>query len=196
MRKASLTYAVAPFEQPYFNLQYDRPIKALLYDYYVDEDAYLEAPEKYPNGAPGVRLGFVEKDNGAEIELGLFNDSSMSQVSAVIFSCVATWGKLSAMSINDAADVTVTSIWSTPPAGAPERRVCSPQEHGEIVLDGLQVFHNPFAKYPLKPEVFRSERVVQLYLDEITGEWVHESITSSLLFRQVMILSKSGLPFT
>lgn len=33
--------AVAPFEQPHFNHQYDRPIKALLYDYYVDEDAYL-----------------------------------------------------------------------------------------------------------------------------------------------------------
>ncbi|MBA1447015.1 MAG: hypothetical protein FE835_19435 [Gammaproteobacteria bacterium] len=33
--------AIAPFEQPNFNLQYNRPITALLYDYYVDEDAYL-----------------------------------------------------------------------------------------------------------------------------------------------------------
>jgi len=29
--------AVSPFEQPFFNLQHDRPIRSLLYDYYVDE---------------------------------------------------------------------------------------------------------------------------------------------------------------
>ncbi|MBE0724246.1 hypothetical protein IH733_26735, partial [Escherichia coli] len=34
--------AVAPFEQPYFNLQYDRAIRAVLYSDYVNEDAYLD----------------------------------------------------------------------------------------------------------------------------------------------------------
>src|SRR5690606_32902226 len=76
--------AVAPFEQPHFNHQYDRPIKALLYDYYVDEDVYLDNPEQYPAGPPGVSLGYVVKDNGAEIDLGLFNSPALSEVSAVV----------------------------------------------------------------------------------------------------------------
>ncbi len=178
--------AVAPFEQPHFNHQYDRPIKALLYDYYVDEDVYLDDPDKFPNGPPGISLGFVEKDNGAEIQLGIFNDPSMSEVSAIVFSCVATWGKLSAMSENPIRDVEVSSTWATPPNGVPEKRVCSSEDHNETVLDGLQVFHNPYAKHPLAPSFFRSERVVQLYLDEVTGKWIHEGDQNCLHFRQVI----------
>ncbi|GJM17079.1 MAG: hypothetical protein DHS20C13_24060 [Thermodesulfobacteriota bacterium] len=161
--------AVAPFEQPHFNLQYNRPIKALLYDYYVDEDIYLENPEKFPNGPPAINLSYVEKDNGTEIPLGIFNDSNMSEISAIIFSCTATWGKLSAIAVNSATNTQVISIWATPPDGVPEIRQCSPLEHNESILDGLQIFHNPFADYPLEPEVFRAERVVQLYCDTKTG---------------------------
>jgi hypothetical protein len=186
--------AVAPFEQPHFNHQYDRPIKALLYDYYVDEDAYLDEPGKFKNGPPGVNLGFVEKDNGAEIELGIFNDPCMSEVSAIVFSCVATWGKLSAMTINPIRDVEVSSTWATPPHGEPEKRVCSPAEHNETVLDGLQIFHNPYAKYPLDPSFFRADRVVQLYFDQVAGKWIHEGDQNCLHFRQVINFPKGKMP--
>jgi hypothetical protein len=182
--------AVAPFEQPHFNFQYDRPIKALLYDYYVDEDLYLDAPEKYPYGPPGLNLGYVSKENGAEINLGLFNDEGMSEVSAIIFSCVATWGKLAAMCVNPAMDTTVSSTWAAPPRGAPKKVICSQAEHDETILDGLQIFHNPYAKYPLDPSFFRSNRVVQVYLDCDTGEWVNESWLDSLQFRQVTSFPK------
>jgi hypothetical protein len=183
--------AVAPFEQPHFNLQCDRPIRALLYDYYIDEDVYLESPERFPNGPPGVSLGHVEKENGAEIPLGFFNNSAISEISAIIFSSTATWGKLSAMAINDTTNKIVSSIWATPPNGVPERRQCRPSEHGENILDGLQIFHNPYADYPLKPEIFRAERVVQQYLDKETGEWIREGNTNSLLYRQVMNITES-----
>lgn len=178
--------AVAPFEQPYFNHQYDRPIKALLYDYYVDEDAYLDNPDKFPNGPPRINLGFVEKDNGAEIQLGLFNNHSMSEVSAIVFSCVATWGKLSAMSENPIREIEVNSIWATPHNGVLENRICSSVDHNETVSDGLQVFHNPYARYPLDPSFFRSERVVQSYFNKITGKWIHEGEQNCLYFRQVI----------
>ncbi|WP_323012703.1 hypothetical protein [Castellaniella sp.] len=88
---------IAPFEQPHFNHQYNRPIMSVLYDHYVDEPAYMRNPAAFPNGPPTRNLGFVTKDNGAEIELGLFNDDRMRQISAVIFSCTATWGKESAL---------------------------------------------------------------------------------------------------
>jgi len=177
--------AVAPFEQPHFNHQHDRPIRALLYDHYVDEDAYLDDPAAFPEGPPSRSLGYVTKDNGTEIELGFFNDPATSEVSAVVFSCLATWGKLSAMSDNPATDTIVNSVWATPPRGAPEKRVCERSEHVESVSDGLQVFHNPFASRPLPPEVFRAPRVVQHYIDRETGEWAYEGHTEALLFRLV-----------
>ncbi|NVZ66835.1 hypothetical protein HX867_32460 [Pseudomonas gingeri] len=182
--------AVAPFEQPYFNLQYDRPIRALLYDYYVDEDAALDNPHLYPNGPPVVNLGVVEKDNGSEVPLGIFADSEMSEISAVVFSCVGTWGKLSSMSNNSSTDAEVFSTWATPPDGVTEKRVGRPVECGERVLDGLQVYHNPYAKNPLPPHVFRGGRVVQHYLDINSGEWVYEGLADALLWRQVYVWPK------
>lgn len=182
--------AVAPFEQPHFNLQYDRPIRALLYDYYVDEDAYLDNPSLYPDGPPAVSLGNVEKDNGSEVPLGLFNNPEMAEVSAIVYSCTATWGKLSAMSKNPDTVTKVLSVWATPPDGVPEKRVGTPADCGETILDGLQVFHNPYAKFPLPPEIFRSERVVQHFFDEEIGEWVYEGRLDALLFRQVHAHSK------
>jgi hypothetical protein len=186
--------AVAPFEQPHFNHQYDRPIKALLYDYYVDEDAYLDNPEGYQNGPPGIKLGYVEKDNGAEIELGIFNNPSMQEISAVVFSCVATWGKLSAMSVNPNTNTVIRSTWATPPFGATEKRVFAREDHCENVRDGLQVFHNPFAKYPLPPNFFRSERVVQTYFDKSSEEWVHEGNLECLQYRMVEASPKEIAP--
>lgn len=183
--------AVAPFEQPHFNFQYDRPIRALLYDYYVDEDAYLENPDEYPEGPPAINLGFVEKDNGAEIPLGFFNDEQLSEISAIIFSCTGTWGKLSAMSSNPATISKVHSIWATSPNGVPEKRQCSSSEHDEGILDGLQIYHNPYAKYPLPPEIFRAPRVVQHYVDRASQEWVYEGRTDALLFRQVWTNAKA-----
>ncbi|MDY4299403.1 hypothetical protein SO486_05255 [Pseudomonas salmasensis] len=177
--------AVAPFEQPHFNLQYDRPIRALLYDYYVDEDAYSDNPELYPDGPPSVSLGSVQKDNGSDVPLGLFDSLEMVEVSAVVFSCVATWGKLSAMSSNDETVTQVMSVWATPPNGVPEKRIGPPSECGEALLDGLQVFHNPNARYPLSPEIFRKDRVVQHYFDHRAEEWVYEGMLDSLQFRQV-----------
>lgn len=180
--------ALAPFEQPHFNLQFDRPIRALLYDYYVDEDSFLINPERYPNGPLGINLGYVEKENGTEIPLGLFNDDGVNEISAVIFSCTATWGKLSAMSKSPDTHALVQSIWSTPPNGAPVRRVLPAENYDETILDGLQVYHNPYAKYPLPPSVFHAPRVVQHYFS--SGTWIYEANHDALLYRQVIATSK------
>lgn len=176
--------AVAPFEQPFFNHQYSRPIKAVLYDYYVDEKAYLANPSAYPNGPPGKQLGFVEKDNGAEIELGLFNDDRMREISAVIFSCTATWGKVDALAPeSDVRKTIMQTVWGSEPIGSPVMRAGFSSEIGEMLTDGLQIYHNPYALCPLDPALFRKPGVVQEYFDETKGHWVAEEINRSLFFR-------------
>lgn len=176
--------AVAPFEQPFFNHQYNRPIKAVLYDHYVDEDEFLANPSAYPKGPRSKQLGFVTKDNGAEIELGFFNDDRMREISAVIFSCTATWGKVDALAPESKLrKLVIRTIWGSEPDGRPVMRIGTPLETGESLTDGIQIYHNPYALYPLDPNLFRRKGVVQSYFDESNGGWIEEEITRSLFFR-------------
>lgn len=172
--------AVAPFEQPDFQYQYDRPIQALLYDHYVDETAFFKDPKRFPNGPPSVKLGSVEKDSGNTIDLGIFLNDTWSEVSAVIFSCVATWGKAVAMSTQPSLGF-IETTWGEGPHGIPTRRLMPIGVPSECISDGLLVFHNPYARNPLKLETFRKPGVVQHYLTR--HEWRDEGKEQSLQFR-------------
>lgn len=141
--------AIAPFEQPFFYYQYSRPIMALLYDIYVDEEISHKNPNDYPY-PPTVYLNSIEKDNGAEIPLGFFNDDSMKEISAILFSCNAVWSKLS--------DQEKMLLFLT------KQGITMERTH-ELIEDGLFVFHNPYAKYPLDKSIFRKDRVCQVYLN-------------------------------
>lgn len=185
--------AVAPFEQPHFNHQYNRPIKAVLYDHYVDEPEYLANPAAYPNGPRSKQLGFVTKDNGADIELGVFNDDRMRHISAVMFSCTATWGKVDALAPEvEGRETILNTVWGSEPDGRPVQRTGKPAEIGETLTDGLQIYHNPYALYPLDPSLFRRQGVVQNYFSELAGRWVEEELNRSLFFRMVMNLTPFG----
>lgn len=177
--------AVAPFEQPDFQLQYDRAIRALLYDDYVDERAYQLNPGKYPEGPPSIRLGSVDKDNGVTIDMGKFLSDEWSEVSAIMFSCVATWGKSVAMSKQAALGV-IASVWGQGDHGQPTRRTAKIGTPSESISDGLMIFHNPFAKYRLKPEIFRRRGVVQVFQEG--GRWRTEGKNESLMCRTTMQL--------
>jgi hypothetical protein len=179
--------AIAPFEQPYFNLQYDGPISALLYDQYVDEDAALDDPAQFPHGkAPIISLGTVEKANGAEIELGFFNDERFSEVSAIILSTTATWGKVAAMTSNPELRRYVNSVWF---AGAGDEVIWQSsvtQPHTETIRDGLMVFHNNFAKNPLNYDLFNIDGVVQVVFDPLRKQVVRRRRGKCLISRSVV----------
>lgn len=183
VKRKPFILAIAPFEQPNFNLQYNRPIVALLYDYYVDEDAYLDNPDEYPSGPPGRSLGFVEKDNGAEIELGFFTDGGFPEISAVIFSCTATWGKVDAMTENPNVKRVISTVWGSGPNGIPEKRMSDARDYSEKIQDGLQVYHNPYALRPVDPDVFRKPGVVQVFGDPVKKELIWEGEENCLMYR-------------
>ncbi|MQQ35497.1 hypothetical protein GE543_14450 [Pseudomonas sp. SZ57] len=181
--------AVAPFEQPDFQHQYDRAMRALLYNDYVDEKAYFEDPARFPDGPPSVRLDEITKDNGSTFELGIFENDDWAEVSAVIFSCVATWGKAVAMS-NDRRDGFIMANWGTDESGKSESRESRVGIPSEEIHDGLQIFHNPYASNPVDLRVFRRKGVVQHYLSQ--GVWIREGYDDCLQFR---FTYASGAPF-
>ncbi|WP_210532350.1 hypothetical protein [Pantoea ananatis] len=186
VKRKPFILAIAPFEQPHFNLQYNRPINAILYNQYVDEDVYLDNPKKYPKGPPTVEINFIEKDNGSEVPLGFFSTSEFEHISAVIFSCTASWGKLSAMSLDFGSNVEVRSVWSSSKDGVPFKRVLLNQEHSETTVDGLQVYHNPYALNRLPHEVFDRKGVVQTYFDPQTKNITRHGLEHALYYRQVI----------
>ncbi len=177
--------AVAPFEQPHFNIQYDVPITALLFDYYVDEDAYIENPDLYQNGPPGVSLGSVEKDNGSLIKLGFFENESFSDISAIIFSTTATWGKVEVMSKGSKFNRFVSSIWFEGKSNKLKYNSSKASQYTENIRDGLMVFHNPYAKFPVDPKIFKIDGVVQIFMDKITRKIDRQRNGNCLVNRQV-----------
>jgi len=108
----------------------------------------------------------------------------MREISAVIFSCTATWGKVNALAPESPDRHTIIeSSWGSEPLGEPVRRVGTPAQIGETITDGAQVYHNPYAIYRLSPEVFRRKGVVQQYYNAETNMWVQEEVNRSLFFR-------------
>jgi hypothetical protein len=168
---------IAPFEQPLFYHQYDRPIMALLYDYYIDEQEYSENPHKYSDGLQGISLGSVEKENGSEIMLGMFNDERAKEVSAVLFNPLATWGKV--LNISDKMGMTQLQ-WMT------ETGIEISIDEEELIEDGLFIFHNPFAEYPLSRNIFDKERVCQVFMDKGTL-YLEKKFGSKHLFGRIAI---------
>lgn len=152
--------AIAPFDRPHFPLQAQRAIEALLYRFYVDEERYLR---KYPDrNAPLLAddLPHVLKDSGEPLPLGLFCDASMAGISAIIHSTAATWSKVRALG-ND-PDVMITAIYENRAEGGQYVFRGPNARYKENILDGLRVYHNPYAIHPLdsglfdRPEIFQA----------------------------------------
>lgn len=168
--------AIAPFEQPFFYYQCSRTMMALLYDFYVDEEVHYKDPKTY-SYPPTVYLGSIEKDNGADIPLGLFNNDSMNEVSAIIFSATATWSKTE----NKERHLNFLS-----------KNGMSMEKCEELIEDGLYIFHNPYAKKPLDKNIFKRERVCQVYIDDGSITFNEDEIIEFLLEDGTKVIMEFG----
>lgn len=155
--------ALEPFHCPYHYLAIDVPIRALLYDYYVDNQEFLDHPERYPDGHPPIaHLRNVEKNNGSLILLGLFNDSYMPEVSAIVFNHLATWGKLDAL-IESSSTINMFFQTVSLKNGQLTEQCVSKDKYKESIFAGLQIYHNPYANIPLSEDFFRHDDVNQCF---------------------------------
>jgi hypothetical protein len=153
--------AIAPFDQPFFFVQNDQAIQRVLFGY--DGSVYERAePEARPVGRHKF-IKSIQKPNGADIELGYFTNQGMKEISAVVFSNTATVGKLQALNDDPNPHVLfrVFRVFKQNPDYYRLRQeVFKKNEYQETLLDGLHVFYNPFAAYPLDPAIFNKPRVM------------------------------------
>ncbi len=174
---------LAAFDRPYAHMAVNRPIMAALYGHYIDESDIYEEDGKQHLGQYHVQSAI--KPNGSTVPMGIFLDDSYADISAIIFSPVATWGKIRALAKNTGIPAVFTTLHPVEGSIHPERRQQPSNRYEEHLLDGLYVFHNPYAKKPLAPSVFNHERVAQLWLKE-NGEYKIICPDDFLMYRQIM----------
>lgn len=185
VKDCAYVVAVTNFDQPFSFMACQRPIEALLYGYYVDEERYIATAGK-EGRLQGEELLQVFKDNGSPIDLGLFTTPAYREISAVIFSGCATMGKVRALSSDPSPGIVFTALRLNPASDRPHVIKEPKQRYQENLLDGLRIYHNPFAQHPLDPALFRHLSVFQWYFQG--DEEFVEQREGQLLFRCVETL--------
>lgn len=153
--------AIASFDRPFSHLAAMRPIISALYGLYHDEERTmaLGAQKMVSYNVDGV-----VKNERANVDLGYFCTPEYADVSAVIFSSLATWGKVRALADNTEAMTVYRTFHPNPKSLHPIMRTAMKADYYEHLLDGLYVLHNPFAEHKLDPSTLGHERLAQAFV--------------------------------
>lgn len=150
--------ALAPFDRPLPNLEYDRPIQAALYGRHIDEERTMA------EGLSTVlerEIAALPKRPGVDVPVGLFRSDVCKEISAVVYSAVAGLGKVRALADSPGQLSVYTTLHELSSAQTTEVRIARKRDYSEHLLDGLHVLHNPFATHPLSVDVFKHPSVSQ-----------------------------------
>lgn len=175
--------AIAPYDSPNFNLSCQRAVEMLLFGRVVDEEAFLK--DGTLTEIPTYQIESLTKDNGASIPVGIFNSESFHEISAVVFSTCATWGKIRALSADPNPNVMFSAVRRSLTGTRPHTEKLKKSQYSESLLDGLRVYHNPYASSPLDKSIFRHRDISQTYYSEAESEWIYEQRDGLLEFRIV-----------
>lgn len=138
--------AIAPFDSPFTNQQRMQAIHRVLYGF--DRFVTIDWDENTRNILEAIYMESTNKSNGSKIPLGYFTRPDYSHISAVIFSNTATFSKVRILS--DDPRVTLVGYSRYNDYGTqPIEGVKFKNDFKEDLLDGLIIFHNPYAKIPL-----------------------------------------------
>lgn len=159
---------LAPFEQPYFFLQSNQAIGRVLYGY--DEPIWFDDSDSGDRLVVGHSYRSAEvKDSGSTVTFGVFADDRAKEVSAVLFSSTATFGKVRALSDWDGRPLFFQWRRYNNRGRDPLMGVTPRSEYKESLLDGLHLYLNPFAVTPLDPTPFAATGVAIHWADPSTG---------------------------
>jgi hypothetical protein len=184
IRERPFVLAITAVDGPYARLACQRAIEAVLFGYYVDEERYL----RDGGNLKGRQIENVLKDNGSTVDLGIFMKKEFGWLSAVIFSSCAAWGKVRALSSDPNPNIYFETVRYNSSETHPHYAKTKRPQYTEGLREGLRIYHNPQAEYPLDPCIFRHRDVFQTYFSETDGDWIYEHRDGLLLYRQVFTI--------
>lgn len=174
--------ALSSFDQINYGREHFYPMLALLYGqyFYPESDNYE------------LKESILKPGTNSSIPLGLFKDKSYEHISAIIFSCTVTLGKLTSLSISSGeSDVQLNGVINIRhdyeyPHYKPQ---VVTQDHPEYLSDSLYIFHNPIAKNKLNPEIFKNSNIIQVVPKngQLTFEGENTPIYSRVNIHKAMI---------
>lgn len=179
--------AIAAFEQPHGRFQNNHAINRVLYG--IDGPIqFVKNDQPMPIVRVIQQMKTIRKTSGAEVPLGCFTDSRMAEISAVLFSTTATWGKVRAMSKDPNPYVIFKTLRYNNHGPEPLSEVKVKGEYYETLLDGLHIFHNPYAACPLPWSLFQRFGVTQSIYVPDEGLPYAESPHGALIQRTLVTL--------
>lgn len=149
--------ALSSYDQVNYGKEYIYPMLALLYGMYFDSDS-----ENYFK-----KDKVIKKETNREIPLGIFLNNEYEDVSAIIYSCTITLGKLTSLSIS-MGNPSSNAVYNI-------RKDCTTnkyllqvvdQSSPEHLADGVFIFHNPNAKNKLPEDFLEGTAVTQFYYED------------------------------
>lgn len=181
--------AIAPFDSPYFFLQNHHAIQRVLYGF--DRFIAIDWDHQTREILDMILLEEIEKKTGSKVPLGYFTNPDHSHVSAVIFNNAATFSKVRVMS----GDPRITLVqyrrfneYGTQPfEGVVEKSVFN-----EHLLDGIVVFHNPYAEIPFDIEEFLHPVIGHYGIDVEEKEFISDIPHGYLFHRHIMVMNIPG----
>lgn len=181
--------AVAPFEQPFFFTQNTNAIRRALYTFDIPDYEDIDG-ERFVYGNKKVKA--VIKPNGTKLPLGLFLDPKYEGISAVMFSNTATSGKARVLSEDDRLILIAFEKYNDygldKIKGVEEKNI-----YRESLIEGINIFHNPYAKHPLEIEELKHPDIVHHYYDPEEEEFYTKIKHEALFHRLVYTVRNSHL---
>lgn len=166
--------AMSSYSQVNYGREFIYPIMTLLYGmYYIPEEDRYTSVNEVPK--PGTE---------STVPVGLFNSDKYSGISAILYSCTTTLGKLTSLAksvgyfspnevYNLRQDYEDTSI--------PYKLQRVGTDSPELLTDGLFLFHNPYAKNKLDIQCFEHTNITQFFWND--GKLMHTSNTNPIVCR-------------
>ncbi|MBP1124402.1 MULTISPECIES: hypothetical protein [Pseudomonas] len=192
----SFVVAVGDFGQVNYGQSYYLPMLALLYNAYYDpedtQNLLILGEDTY-----GKEYKYLEsfiKSNGSPLTLGLFSGRENSHVSAVIYSCMLTLGKLSSLCESHSPLEKYIRVTKENYYGTLDISRYSGSSPDETLGDGLFVFHNPFATNKLDSEILQGKGITHVFFDPESGEIEIDTKGGMTLMRRYVCM-KADAPF-
>lgn len=150
--------ALSSCDQINYGREFLYPMMALLYGrYYIP----------YENGCI-MKTSIKKSETGVELPLGIFLNSEYSQISAIMYTCTNTIGKLTALALSNGTytfNSVLDVIRDEEDDNLPFKFRIVSKSSPECVSDGIFIFHNPYAKAPIDPELFINTNVTHVFLE-------------------------------
>lgn len=181
--------AIAPFDSPYFFLQNQQAIQRVLYGF--DRYIAVDWDEQTREILDMIFLEHIEKKTGSNVPLGYFKNQDHSHVSAVIFNSAATFSKVRLLSEDPRITFVQYSKYNDY-GTQPLEGIAEKSYFNEHLLDGIVVYHNPYAEIPFNIEEFYHPKIGHYGFDLEEKEFISDLPHGHLFNRTVTVMNMPG----